>query len=169
MIFIGIDPGAKGACAAIDDNGALLDIHRFGTHKDIHDRTIIDAGEFADWLRDYDDVYASTYIAIESVHAIHMASASNTFAFGRNLGSIEGVIGSMLHIGNNLTWVTPQAWKAHHSLIGADKSASKALATKQYGDKLIKSCDDAEATLIARWLFDNKVMDHTALCLDPFN
>lgn len=75
---IAVDPGGDGAVAILDQCGNAK-AYKFKTQRN----------ELIWALRTY---LPGAFVIIEDVHAIHGAAAKVTFAFGRNLGHIEGII-----------------------------------------------------------------------------
>ena len=92
-----------------------------------------------------------TVVVVENVHSMPKQGVASSFKFGRSLGAIEGVIGALSYPHVKMT---PQAWKKEMSLIGKDKTASRALAKELWPNQaehfqLVKHDGRADAALIA--------------------
>lgn len=144
MIVIGIDPGLTGAIAFIDTVTdkliSVIDMPVAGgqivatiLHHTLHVRPV-----------------AKAYI--EKVGARPGQGVSSMFKFGRGLGVVEGVLGSMEI---PIEWLSPQAWKKPLGLIGKDKDAARLLAIECYPEmaehfRRKKDGGRADAALIAK-------------------
>lgn len=88
-VYLGVDHGAKGALAAIDEDGNILKTLKMPLKKD----GTIDAFEIFSWLHINLDEYEYDVLCCgERLHAIFKASASTTFIFGKNVGVVTGII-----------------------------------------------------------------------------
>lgn len=76
--IIAIDPGGDGAVALLDQHGNA--------------RTWLFKTQREELIRDLPRYLTSAFVIVEDVHAIYGAMAKTTFAFGRNLGHMEGII-----------------------------------------------------------------------------
>jgi crossover junction endodeoxyribonuclease RuvC len=151
--IIGVDPGASGAIAILEDNGKL--VHVF----DMPSVEIITGGKakrrvspemLAAELRLYADQGAVAYV--EQVGAMPGQGVSSMFAFGQAFGIVLGV---MAGLAIPTQTVTPGKWKKDLKLNGG-KDASRAKAAQvwpaQAGEfKRVKDDGKAEAGLIALW------------------
>ncbi|HEY7821438.1 MAG TPA: hypothetical protein VIG24_01320 [Acidimicrobiia bacterium] len=145
MIIVGIDPGNNGGISLIR-NGKLI----FADHLPIVGKTV--SGHllnnwFADIEPDTPDM-----VVVEQVHAMPKQGVSSTFAFGRAVGIIEGVIAAR---GLPIHWVTPQRWKKAMG-VTSDKNTSRQQAINLWPEAAdmfarVKDADRAEAALIAEW------------------
>lgn len=124
-MIIGIDPGASGACVALDDDGRIVSHIAMPTYK-LGKTTHVNAGALAGWLHQHRD---AREVVVERVGAMPGQGVSSMFAFGHAAGVVEGVVGAL---GLPLTLVTPQTWKRTHGLIGQDKDAARARAAQLY-------------------------------------
>ena len=79
MVYIGIDPGAKG-CMCLIGNGKLV----FKDFDLKEDSSILKA------FLDTDDT--ELMVAIEKVHAMPGQGVSSSFSFGQRLGELEGML-----------------------------------------------------------------------------
>lgn len=75
---IAVDPGADGAIALLDQHGNC--------------KTWLFASQRKQLIAELPKFLTSAFVIVEDVHAIYRAAAKSTFAFGRNLGKIEGII-----------------------------------------------------------------------------
>ena len=117
MLYIGIDPGAKGSMCLIA-NGKVL-------FKDF------DLKEYSNTLKaflDTDDT--ELMVAIEKVHAMPGQGVSSSFSFGQRLGEIEGML-TALQIPYEL--VAPKDWqKACGIPAKSDKKGIASVIQKLY-------------------------------------
>lgn len=143
-MILGIDPGIHGALALIDDGDlvALWDMPIVVSPK--NKRQKVDGAQLASWLgkRHIDHAW------LEQVGA--SASRAGSFAFGRSVGIVEGVLETL---GIPVTRVAPQTWKPAMGCAGSDKSVSRAKAAELlpgYAKLFARVKDDgrAEAALI---------------------
>lgn len=107
MIYIGIDPGAKGGYAWIWNENV---------------RAMPWDDEF--FVQDMKCLVATKeriVAAVEKVGAVHGNGIVSMFNFGKNAGYIEGVLTAL---GIPYQLVPPAKWKKEFSLIGKDKQAS---------------------------------------------
>lgn len=153
QFIIGVDPGASGAIAILEDNGKL--VHVF----DMPSVEIITGGKakrrvspemLAAELRLYADQGAVAYV--EQVGAMPGQGVSSMFAFGQAFGIVLGV---MAGLAIPTQTVTPGKWKKDLKLNGG-KDASRAKAAQvwpaQAGEfKRVKDDGKAESALIALW------------------
>ena len=152
QIFIGVDPGASGAIAGVDADGAFLFAKVMPVYVE-GKSTAVDAVA----VRRILDAWAITATAVERVSAMPGQGVSSMFNFGKSYGTVLGVIGAM---GYSRRDVAPQSWKKHFNLLGTEKDASRGLAIKMFpGASLGRKKDHgmADALLIARWLRDTVV------------
>lgn len=88
-IYLGVDHGAKGAFAALDENGSIHNMLKTPLKKD----GTIDCFQVYSWLfENYGDYEHEVVACGEKLNAIFRASASTTFSFGKNIGKIVGII-----------------------------------------------------------------------------
>lgn len=102
-LYMGIDPGAKGGIALITERGGAI-AFPYSTDKLI---------EICRWC----EIRTTT---VENVHAMPHQGVSSTFAFGRNLGVILGVLEAFEV---PYTYAEPRTWKKHFGL-NKDKQKS---------------------------------------------
>ena len=148
MVYLGIDPGLlSGAWGAVDHNGAFIgcgDIpHSNGR---VQPRMLkIALQEAIAKGRD------GCEIIIEQVGCMPGQGITSTSKFMRATGCIEAVASLLLY---PVTFVTPQCWKKHYSLIKAPKAASLAMARATWPTaplNLAKHHGRAEALLMAAY------------------
>jgi hypothetical protein len=109
---LAIDPGCRGGIAKIErDVFWALPL----TGKPDHD-----LGAVRELLRPGDKVY------LEQVHAIHGTSSGSNFAFGKNVGFIEGILWASgieaLH------YIAPKVWQKAIGVTGIKESRDRKLA-----------------------------------------
>lgn len=156
MIYLGVDPGAAGAIAALDDNGHIISIIDMPTVKvrvGKTDRARVSASMLAQLFEM--DVHAVQMVVLERVGGMTGQSCSAAFTFGYGCGMVEGVLAALRM---PVALVTPQAWKKSAGL-AADKGAARECAMRLWPSHAhmfarVKDDGRAEAALIARhgWL-----------------
>lgn len=107
MICIGIDPGKKGAYAAI--SGDDITVKPWNDVQFVQDMAAIKS------------VGAKAVAAVEKVGAMPGQGVTGMFNFGKSAGYIEGVLSAL---GIPYQLIPPATWKKEFSLIGKDKAAS---------------------------------------------
>lgn len=108
MIYIGIDPGAKGAMALLEDNARLPTIIPFNKE------------EYIDRLRIIFYEEAPCVCCIEAVHSIAGQGIASSFRFGESYGWLLGMLDTLCI---PYQPITPQKWKKEFGLT-ADKAKS---------------------------------------------
>lgn len=148
--YIGIDPGVSGAVAVIRPDGDvdLYDMPTAIVGKTRKRSEIVEAQ-----LRFLLDVSGQPGCAcfIEQVSAMPGQGVSSMFGFGVSYGIVRGVVAGL---GIRCELVTPQAWKKHFGLIGADKDAARAVASRLFPQASLarkKDVGRADALLIAEY------------------
>lgn len=146
MIYLGIDPGLlSGAWAAIDHNNEFIGCGDI-PHKDgrVQPRMLkIALQEVIAKGKD------GCEIVIEQVGCMPGQGIASTSKFMRATGCIEAVANLLLY---PMQFVTPQAWKKHHDLIGTKKAASLNMAREVWPTApltLAKHHGRADALLMA--------------------
>jgi hypothetical protein len=157
--IVGVDPGLHGALGFFDPEfPGLCSAEDFPSA----DGELVPA-QIAKML----ETMRPTVAVVEDVHAMPTDSASSAFAFGRNVGVVLGVLGSLripVH------FVRPQAWKSHFKIkapaatTAKEKRAAKAAAKEMARSLVLQQfpasadyfqrkldADRAEAVLIARY------------------
>ena len=117
MVYIGIDPGAKGSMCLIS-NGKVL-------FKDF------DLKDYSNTLKAFLDTNdTELMVAIEKVHAMPGQGVSSSFSFGQRLGELEGML-TALQIPYEL--VAPKDWqKACGIPAKSDKKGIASVIQKLY-------------------------------------
>ena len=117
MVYIGIDPGAKGSMCLIS-NGKVL-------FKDF------DLKDYSSTLKAFLDTNdTELMVAIEKVHAMPGQGVSSSFSFGQRLGELEGML-TALQIPYEL--VAPKDWqKACGIPAKSDKKGIASVMQKLY-------------------------------------
>ena len=124
--YAGIDPGVTGSIAFY--NGVELKIHDLPTNKrSFHTHKIrqqIDAEKLADIFR----LQECKFVMLENVHSQKGDGHVGAFTFGKTVGIIEGVLGTL-----NIPVITiePSVWKPQLGL-NSQKEKSLVLARQKF-------------------------------------
>ncbi len=150
-MILSIDPGNRGAIAGLSTRtGDLLALHDMTlkeTGSTGHMRYFVDGSMLSRIVTSLQPVCA----ILERVASMPGQGVSGIFAFGRGVGTIEGVLASA---DVPISYVAPQVWKRYHGLIKQPKEKSLELAREFYPDAelhLKKHEGRAEAILIGVW------------------
>lgn len=152
MIVLGVDPGKKGAIAALDEHGEILGFR---------DMPVVDNHLSPQLLRDVmADLGAldhGTVAIVEQVHSMPRQGVASSFDFGKSYGMALGVLAAF---GVRIVNVTPTKWKKHHRL-SADKEECRRKAIERWPQwawafKRKLDADRAEACLIALWFIEQQ-------------
>lgn len=157
-IIVGIDPGVTGAIAVLAKHGTLIDVHDMPTISDKGGKQHVNPIELARILREA----GGLVVRLEQVNAMpgrpnkpgearRSMGATGAFNFGRNYGTIIGVVQAL---GMQLELVTPQSWKKAAGLVGTAKDYARTKAIALYPNAplgLKKHIGRADAILIARY------------------
>ena len=138
MVYIGIDPGARGGIAIIQGNNVQVFPY---------------SNQALRYICQLSSDMSS--VVVENVHAMPGQGVTSMFTFGRNFGYILGVLEAFQM---QYTLIDPRTWKNYFG-ISADKQSSIDKCKELYpGINLLptKRCRKesdgmAEAVLIARW------------------
>ena len=141
MIYIGIDPGKKGALAAIDEGGEYVKTW--------------DSLLFLEYCRNIYRTGKKAVACVEKVGAMPGQGVTSMFNFGKNVGYIEGVLETL---GISYQLVPPQKWNKEFSL-GSDKKQSIEVCKRLFPDISLRRTDKcrtdddgmAEALLMAEY------------------
>jgi len=136
--YIGVDPGASGAIAVLDSNGAVLRVIRSDwTEHDV-----------ADELRDEVPHGTSCVAVIEKVAAMPKQGVSSTFKFGQSYGFLRGLL---VALEIPFMEVSPSKWQgAMNCRTAGNKNISKSAAQRRWpGEKITHR--NADALLIAEF------------------
>ena len=117
MVYIGIDPGAKG-CMCLIGNRKLVFKY-------------FDLKEYSSTLKALSSPYdTEIMVAVEKVHAMPGQGVSSSFSFGQRLGELEGIL-TALQIPYEL--VAPKDWqKACGIPAKSDKKGIASVMQKLY-------------------------------------
>ena len=149
-VFIGIDPGLKGAVGIIDEHGILIEVV---------DTPVLSVGKKNDYqviemvkiFEPYKDKISKA--VLEKVHSMPKQGVVSSFNFGKGFGIWQGIL-SALKIPYDL--VTPQRWKGQMmDGMGKEKDASRLRAQQLFPEAELnkkKHVDRAEALLMAEFL-----------------
>jgi len=99
MIYIGIDPGSKGYISVLNENGECL------SELPIEDSTDQEISHFLQYWKGHSERCVAV---MEKVHSMPGQGVSTTFAFGKNVGF---VLGLMVAHEIPYTLVPPQKWQ----------------------------------------------------------
>ena len=146
VIYLGWDPGTKGAIAAVTEKLEPIDCIRF------QQSTIPEIVEWIEGLGGNSEVPADFRLRamIERVASRPGQGVSSTFKFGATYGIAQGVL-TALHVPWQL--VQPKKWQEGLGVAGLEpkerKKALKGVAQQIYPDQPIVA-ENADAWLIAR-------------------
>jgi crossover junction endodeoxyribonuclease RuvC len=146
--ILGVDPGAHGAIAVLDESGQLLEVHDMPSLPEANGRTATNAPLLAGIL-----ARAHARVAFcELVGARPTDAKAAAFSFGRARGCIEGVCGAL---SPPIVFLTPPTWKRLADIPpGAenkDLARTRAIARWPQRAELFKrkgDVDRAEAALL---------------------
>lgn len=157
MVFIGIDPGKKGAIALFDPSQHSLVIEDMPLIPRAKGKKGEDTNyaRLAEILTKPAEVMA--FALMEDVWSMPKEGVSSAHAFGRNNGALLMALaaGKIPH-----ALITAARWKKHFGL-SRDKGASRSLAIQRFpdaADLFVRVMDDgrAEAALIALYAHEMK-------------
>lgn len=144
-LYIGLDPGKKGAMAIIGHSN---------TTGETYMCKIIpyDPQEYIKALKQYN----GATVCIEQVHSLPREGVKSVWSFGQNYGWITGVLDTL---GIPYQAVPPNKWKREYSLLKADKKQSIEVCHRLFPNVSLKrtvrcktdSSDMAEALLMAEY------------------
>lgn len=105
MIYVGIDPGAKGGIVAIEDNEVIAK-HTMPLNAD----GTINNKMLASVLKSliYDDDRVNTRFGLEKVHSLFGMSAKSNFSFGQNF---QACISALDIVGASWEFIQPKTWQ----------------------------------------------------------
>ena len=153
--FLGIDPGANGACVLVDEDADIRDWFPMPTAKvGKGNRRILDELILAVYLKPILQEAHCALVAIEEQHAYPKQGAVSTFTLGWFYG---GTLAVVRLAGFRVELVTPKRWKEALGVRGTGrdgKAAARLVATRLWPDlpPEIGEHDGAvDALLIAEW------------------
>jgi len=147
LIYIGVDPGAKGGYAVIAKTETGQAVFAYPWDDSFFAMEMVSLMQ----MKEHGIV-----AAVEKVGARPGQGTVSMFNFGKSAGYIEGVL-SALRIPYQL--IPPAKWKKEFSLIGKDKQASIVTCRKLFPELDLKRTErcrtdsdgKAEATLLAEY------------------
>jgi crossover junction endodeoxyribonuclease RuvC len=144
---MGIDPGAGGAFALLDDSGALQFVRDMPI-VEVNGKRRVSAAAVADIVGEW----KPRIVIIERVGAMPKQGVSGMFAFGYSAGVLEGVCAG---IGLSVMFAHPATWKRAMG-VPADKGSCRLAAMRMWPEKhklFARVRDDgrAEASLLAAY------------------
>lgn len=147
MIYVGVDPGAKGGYAVISTSETGQAVFAYPWDDDFFAMEMASLMQFKEH---------GIVAAVEKVGAMPGQGVTSMFNFGKSAGYIEGVLSGL---GIPYQLVPPAKWKKEFSLIGKDKKASIATCHKLFPDLDLKRTERcrtdsdglAESTLLAEY------------------
>jgi hypothetical protein len=140
MMFIGIDPGASGAIAVIDEFGAFV------ADLKLKDATERDVWE---WLSNQTDAATEIQAAVENVHSMPKQGVASSFKFGFSAGFLRGLL-----VASAIPFVvvSPQRWqKEINCMTRGDKNISKDAAQRIWTGGVRITHANADALLLAEY------------------
>ena len=150
--IVGFDPGLSGAAAVIDHDGdlvAVFDLPVMGDGKAAR----IDANLLARLIGEF----APAKAVVEQVGSMPKQGVASTFAFGRAVGVLAGVLGAL---SVPTAYVPPGTWKRSYRLSASKEDARRrAIELWPRQAHLFARKKDhgrAEAALIAKWGVDHR-------------
>ena len=165
--YIGIDPGSSGAVAVIDgDTGLVHSVWNFPTTIKANGKKIINTIELYWNLDELADIENDLIIVSEQVNSRKGNDMPSVFTFGVTCGRIWGICEMFVE---NVVYVSPQKWKKYFGIIKSkeqtpteakEMSRQKALELHPEAEEYLKRKKDhdrAEALLIARYAWENKL------------
>ncbi len=149
MLYAGIDPGAKGALAIVDQEGNQVGLFDLPLIED-RNTCWVDGSELTSMILRTKGAEQIS-VAVERVASMPRQGVSSTFKFGCNFGSILGAL-RVLQV--PILLYPPATWKKFH-LLSSDKKASLHKARMMFPQSelhLEKHEGRAEALLLACYL-----------------
>lgn len=156
-LFIGIDPGIRGAVAVLSDIGKFIDVFDMPIQTKRSGRNEVDPLALWERLCEATQPFAALprYFVVEQVSAMPGQGVSGMFSLGDSYGCVRTV--AAIH--GRCTTVTPGVWKKEMKLT-KNKDYSRTLAKKAFPNAaafLARKKDDgrAEALLLATYALRN--------------
>ncbi len=146
-LFVGIDPGMKGACGVVTEDGDFRAVFELPIIRDMS-LAWVNAKEFTDKLHQATAGDHVRAVFIERVSAMPKQGVASTFQFGVGFGSLLSLTQSL---GYPLALVTAAKWK-NLMKVTSDKKTSLARGQMMFPKAeltLVKHEARAEALLIA--------------------
>lgn len=115
MIYIGIDPGKKGAYAFVADDGDGAEVYAWDDNGFVESMKALSVGRCV--------------ACVEKVGARPGQGTVSMFSFGQSFGFILGVLTAF---GIPYQLVPPRKWKAEYGLLNTQKQASVDVAKRLF-------------------------------------
>lgn len=149
---MGIDPGISGAVVVVNSRGDVVGQGRMPVRAGPAGRRRVDAHVLLDLVQALEGDKGLSLVVIENPSAMPKQGVSSSFAFGRSVGVVEGVIASLAV---PVELVSPATWK-RAMRVPADKHAARARATELMPkDRSLWATASqeciAEAAMLALW------------------
>ena len=119
MIYIGVDPGAKGGYCVLNDS----DARAYPWDDDL----FVGAVRGLSIMRDLEG--HKIVAAVEKVGAMPGQGVTSMFSFGQSFGFIQGVLRAF---GIPYQLIPPRKWKAEFGLLNTEKQASVDVAKRLF-------------------------------------
>lgn len=151
-IYMGIDPGLKGAVAFLNPATKALTVFDIPVF-DVKGKNRIDMQGLANAIADTASLYGKPVLAtVEDVHSMPAQGVASSFSFGFVAGAIQMAVAAAKI---PIKLVAPGAWKRVMGL-SSDKDMSRMRASQLYPEhsaKWARKKDDgrAEAVLLAHY------------------
>ena len=154
-LYIGVDPGASGALAALTEDRRIESIIDMPMIK----KGLVDGAAVARWVGEVRSAYRTDRIVgarVEQVSAMPRQGVASSFNFGSAYG---GVVSALHACKVPIDFVTPAKWKRDMKLEAA-KDASMRMVAMKWPDRVeeyfkrMKDDGRAEAALIALHMRD---------------
>ena len=129
MIWIGIDPGAKGGYAVISKSETGQAVFAYPWDDNFFAMEMASLMQFKEH---------GIVAAVEKVGAMPGQGVTSMFSFGQSYGFILGVLAAF---GIPYQLVSPRRWKGEFGLIGTVKQASVDVAKRLYPDVSLRPTD----------------------------
>lgn len=105
-LFLGVDLGAKGGFALLDETGEILELMAMPVHP-------VDGGidhyEVEAFLAKCKGYKRETIVATEKLHAVFGSSAKSNYTFGSNNGYVDGLL--HLRFGRDIKRIIARRWQ----------------------------------------------------------
>ena len=137
--ILGLDPGAHGAIALLDEGGQLLEVHDMPSTPEANGRSATSAPLLA-------AIIAKSHARIaycEFVSARPTDAKVAAFAFGRARGVIEGVCGAL---SLPIVFLTPPVWKGWPTSRPAPNTKTSPARAPLPDGRLMLSCSSTKPT-----------------------
>ncbi len=147
MLYVGVDPGTKGAAYAIHSTGQLHSSLRFQHH-------VVDGGVGLALCEYLQQLQHPVVVAIEKVHSMPRQGVASTFKFGQLYGE---ALAACAIAKVPLLQVAPQRWQRALQLLSRDKTETQAHHKARLRQQAVLRwaatvrADESDALWIAEW------------------